>query len=615
MGWRTRRLVAVLAVAILTLPAPGPLAARAGGFRARPLDTNPPPPLERDPTAAEKAAATEKMMKWEEAKGSLGEQLGMKNPRAEWSVGRVSLDKQGLWHFKLDQVFKGIHVVTGHLSIALQDAAGFGNPDWHGQYLRDPEVNTTPVIDSNRALRIVKKMVRRELAKNQQGNDDQGQQHQQGEQRQHENDQDEHEDDNADTPRGAALTAPELLQNAFLEIHPGDGPGKRKLTYHAVVSDTSTKNPIQLHAWVGAQADNAGKILQFYNNIQPLGCTGNTFYQGSASYFECSFTFSFPFFSFVLNDNSLRIGAYDAFSTCSATYQASSFSPTFGNFSLSDRESTNADTLWASVQTMSFYYYKLGRTGYVDGSNGPRVFSSVDGLGPLLSARNHVCSGYNNAYWDGQKINLGDGDGFNFQSFATLDIIAHEWTHGVTQFTAGLYYFGESGALNESFSDIFGAMAARYWKGDRFVACPPGVLTACSLTGRIGGEAILPRDALRYMYAPTLDGISPDYYPFRFTGTADNGGVHINSGIQNHAFWLLAYGGCHRFTGCMPFGFGIGPDAATLIFYKALRDYIIPTDNFFWARRTTQWAAGVLYGFGSFEYFATVRAWDLVGVP
>jgi len=117
------------------------------------------------------------------------------------------------------------------------------------------------------------------------------------------------------------------------------------------------------------------------------------------------------------------------------------------------------------------------------------------------------------------------------------------------------------------------------------------------------------------MYAPTLDGISPDYYPFRFTGTADNGGVHINSGIQNHAFWLLAYGGCHRFTGCMPFGFGIGPDAATQIFYKALRDYIIPTDNFFWARRTTQWAAGVLYGFGSFEYAATVRVWDLVGVP
>ena len=245
MGWRTRRLVAVLAVAILTIAVPVTAYGQAGAVPASPLDTNPSPPLERDPTAAEKAAATEKMMKWVEAKGSLGEQLGMKNPRAEWSVGRVSLDKQGLWHFKLDQVFKGIHVVTGHLSIALQDAAGFGNPDWHGQYLRDPEVNTTPVIDSNRALRIVKKMVRRELAKNQQGNDEQGQQHDQGKQGRHENDQDEHEDDNADTPRGAALTASELLQNAFLEIHPGDGPGKRKLTYHAVVSDTSTKNPIQ----------------------------------------------------------------------------------------------------------------------------------------------------------------------------------------------------------------------------------------------------------------------------------------------------------------------------------------------------------------------------------
>src|SRR3989442_2283446 len=239
MGWRTRRLVAVLAVAILTIAVPVTAYGQGGRVRARPPNQNQTPPLERDPTAAEKAAATEKMMKWEEAKGRLGGQLGMKIPRAEWSVGRVSLDKQGLWHFKLDQVFKGIHVVTGHLSIALQDAAGFGNPDWHGQYLRDPEVNTTPVIDSNRALRIFKKMVRRELAKNQQGNDDQGQQHQQGEQRQHANDQDEHLDVNTETPMGSELTAPELLQNAFLEIHPGDGPGKRKLTYHAVVSDRS----------------------------------------------------------------------------------------------------------------------------------------------------------------------------------------------------------------------------------------------------------------------------------------------------------------------------------------------------------------------------------------
>src|SRR3989442_4645236 len=105
-------------------------------------------------------------------------------------------------------------------------------------------------------------------------------------------------------------------------------------------------------------------------------------------------------------------------------------------------------------------------------------------------------------------------------------------------------------------------MAAGYWKGIGFVGFPPGVFTACSLTGRIGGEAILTRDALRYMYAPTLDGISPDYYPFRFTGTADNGGVHINSGVQKHALLLLAYGGRPPLPRCNTVWFGNRPVAA-----------------------------------------------------
>ena len=94
---------------------------------------------------------------------------------------------------------------------------------------------------------------------------------------------------------------------------------------------------------------------------------------------------------------------------------------------------------------------------------------------------------------------------------------------------------------------------------------------------------------------------------------SDNGGVHSNSGIQNNAFYLLATGDCHSFSGCMPYG--IGADAATTIFYRALRDYLGPTDGFVAARRGTQYYAGVIYGVGSAQYNATVAAWDLVGVP
>jgi Zn-dependent metalloprotease len=408
---------------------------------------------------------------------------------------------------------------------------------------------------------------------------------------------------------------------ASLEIHPGNGAGQRKLTYHAVVSDTSSACPVQMHAWVGAQTDVAGRVLEAYNNIQTqavdVAGTGNTYYQGTAPYFRAAYWI--PYNLYVLNDLGLRIGTYDAYNSGSV-YQASSWSPTFGNFALWDRNTTNADTMWSTVQTMSYFYWNHGRN-YVDGNYGPKVYGAVDGAGALLSAVNHVGVGYNNAYWDGEKINLGDGDGFNFQSFAALDIIGHEWTHGVTQFDAGLIYSGESGALNESFSDIFGAMTERYWKGERYIWCPAGVFTACSLTGQIGEEAYTPGvggDALRYMYAPTLDGASRDHYALRYTGPADNGGVHWNSGIQNHAFWLLAYGGCHRFAGCMgvaPSVNGIGADAAKNIFYRALKDYMLPNDNFYWARYGTQYFAGALYGWTSPQYYATVRAWDLVGAP
>src|SRR3989442_3640940 len=126
-------------------------------------------------------------------------------------------------------------------------------------------------------------------------------------------------------------------------------------------------------------------------------------------------------------------------------------------------------------------------------------------------------------------------------------------------------------------------MAAGYWKGIGFVGFPPGVFTACSLPGRIGGEAILTRDALCYMSAPTLDGISPDYYPFRFTGTADNGGVHINSGIQNHAFSLLAYGGFPPLPVCLPVRLGNRPGPAPPIFFKSRPGHNNPDHDTFLA--------------------------------
>ncbi|HEX9756401.1 MAG TPA: M4 family metallopeptidase [Nitrospiria bacterium] len=538
-------------------------------------------------TGAEQAHAMEVMMDWMKDQG-------VGDPHEEWHETMVVKDTGDMWHFKMDQIYQDIPVLGGHLSIHMKDGSlpDMDNGGMHGQYMADSAVDTNPKISMDEAMRIVHKMLREEIRKL--GG--------QGAQRGNQPSEDLR---GKNRPDGALLVdGSSQKAHGALEIHPGSGPGNRKLSYHISMEEHSANGPVMLEAWVSANEGSEGQILEFYNNAQTTHCingTGQTFYQGSPSYFKIAYWPTAA--TYVLNDNCLRIGVYDMYGGTSSTYQASSSNSTFGNFSLSSRETTNADTYWSTVQTNSFFYYILGRN-WVDGSGGPRVYQSVDGNGPLISARNHYGSNYNNAFWDGQKINLGDGNGISFRSLTTLDIVAHEWVHGLTQFTGGLIYNGESGALNESFSDIFGAMAERYWKGES------------SNTWKIGEGARTPLiagDALRYMDRPTNDGVSRDHYSQRYTGSADNGGVHWNSGIQNNAFYLLATGGCHRFAGCM--SGSIGANAATQIFWRALRYYIIPTDNFFWARRTTQWAAADLYGFGSTTYNRVVEAWNRVGAP
>ena len=166
---------------------------------------------------------------------------------------------------------------------------------------------------------------------------------------------------------------------------------------------------------------------------------------------------------------------------------------------------------------------------------------------------------YMNAFWDGDEMTFGDGDGNIFVSFAkSLDVVAHELAHGVTQYTANLDYFSQSGALNESFSDVFGSVITQYFNKQ----------TAHQADWLIGDEIMGPTlfgEALRSMKAPgtaynnSLMGQDPqpehmdNYYP----GPNDNQGVHINSGIPNKAFYLVAT--------------AIDTDKAALIWYSALQ--------------------------------------------
>jgi len=225
---------------------------------------------------------------------------------------------------------------------------------------------------------------------------------------------------------------------------------------------------------------------------------------------------------------------------------------------------------------------------------------SIDDAGMTLVSRAHWDRRYNNAYWDGTQMTYGDGDGTTFIAFSQdADVVGHELSHGVTERTSGLIYSGESGALNEAISDIFGSMVDRQ-------------------EGATGadiwyiGEDIytptIPGDALRNMADPAQFG-DIDFYADRYTGTSDNGGVHTNSGIANLAFQLLTDGGTHprgKTSNPVP---GIGAAAAANVFYDANVNCLTPAATFAEARFCT---ASALNG----TYAVQVNAaWDAVGVP
>jgi bacillolysin len=202
-----------------------------------------------------------------------------------------------------------------------------------------------------------------------------------------------------------------------------------------------------------------------------------------------------------------------------------------------------------AISTYDYYKLKFNR-------------DSIDNAGMTLLSRVHYGLNYNNAFWDGTQMTYGDGDGTTFGPFSLdADIVGHELTHGVTERTSGLIYWGESGALKEALSDIFGALIDRYTgaTGDDI-----WLIGESTTTPGIDG------DALRDMSNPERFG-DYDCYSTRYTGYEDYGGVHTNSGIANLAFYILVTGNVHpRAVLCPPSGLGtatgIGFDAAEQIF-------------------------------------------------
>lgn len=231
--------------------------------------------------------------------------------------------------------------------------------------------------------------------------------------------------------------------------------------------------------------------------------------------------------------------------------------------------------------------------------------NSLDGNGLRLDSTVHYEQQYDNAFWDGQQMVYGDGDGQLFNRFTVaIDVIGHELSHGVTQYTSNLNYSNQSGALNEAFSDVFGSLVKQRARGQA-AANADWLIGEGLFTSHVKGTALRSMKDPGTAYNDPVLGKDPQPGHIRdyVNTTEDNGGVHINSGIPNHAFYLMA----------VAMG-GNAWEKAGMIWYVAARDKFTASTDFQAAANLTFQVAGELYGSDGHEQQAVKYGWDGVGI-
>jgi Zn-dependent metalloprotease len=240
--------------------------------------------------------------------------------------------------------------------------------------------------------------------------------------------------------------------------------------------------------------------------------------------------------------------------------------------------------------TYDFYAEVLGR-------------KSIDDRGERLDASVHFGRSYDNAFWNGREMVFGDGDGKLFQGFTgCLEVIGHELTHGVVETEAALVYEGQSGALNESFADVLGVLV-KQWKLGQTVEQASWLVGEGLLAHGVHGVALRSMKAPGTAYDDRRLGKDPQPATMKsYVETEeDNGGVHVNSGIPNHAFYLAA----------RAFG-GHAWEKAGRIWYHALCNTLSRKSDFAGAAHATAVSAGTLFGAAAEKH--VMDAWAAVGV-
>lgn len=265
--------------------------------------------------------------------------------------------------------------------------------------------------------------------------------------------------------------------------------------------------------------------------------------------------------------------------------------------------------------TYDYYFKRFGRKGLDNGNI--RMINLVHPVRRsdfTIPYYNQNSLFFTNAFYAGNGVMaFGEGlppnvtlGGQNWDFLAGgIDVVGHELTHGVTDYSSRLIYRNESGALNEAFSDIMGTNIEFFFQ-------PTG--SGSMKADYLEGEDVVRPGGIRSMADPLSHG-DPDHYSRRYTGTADGGGVHTNSGIANHAFYLAVEGGTNRTSGLSVQGVGAtNREQIEKVFYRGFTQLMPANATFATARAATIQAARDLYGAGSAAERAVTDAWTAVGV-
>ncbi|MEN9738393.1 MAG: hypothetical protein RLZZ318_426 [Bacteroidota bacterium] len=355
-------------------------------------------------------------------------------------------------------------------------------------------------------------------------------------------------------------------------------------------SDFKLTYKFNIHAISPRKAENVyvdvktGQVVAQENQLHAIDVLGKAYTKYSG--LKTITTDSTAPFNYRLRDNSRGNGVYTYNLKKSTNYGTAvdflDSNNIWNNVNI-NKDEVATDCHWGAETTYDYYKTKFNRNSYNNAN--ARINSYV-----------HYSTNYDNAFWDGIRMTYGDGN--TFKPLTSMDVCGHEITHAVTSNSANLIYSYQSGQLNESFSDIFGNTIERYGK-------PTGY------SWKIGEEITTSGNGLRNMADPRTNGHPRCYLgTYWYTGAGDNGGVHLNSGVQNWWYYLITEGGTgtNDFTNAYKVD-SLGILSAEKIAYRNLTVYLTPSSQYADSRFYSIQAAKDLFGQCSKEVISVTNAW------